>query len=237
MHIGLGDECQAVLRVDPRGLEQLLAERAAELRHLSVKAHARQREQRVAGERVAVRVQAARGHGDDDVAGLNTLGAEDRVGFDDADAGAGQVVLARLQHAGMLGDLAADERATGERATVGDPAHDVGHPLRDDLAARHVIVHEERLGAAHDQVVHHHADQVEADRVVLVERLRDHQLGADAIGGRRENRRLVAREVEREQAGEAAEVAHHLRRRARDTRLLSSATARSPASMSTPAAL
>ena len=120
--------------------------------------------------------------------------------LDDADAGAGDVVLVGAHHARVLGRLAAEQRTAGVAAAVGDAGADLGHPLRHDLAAGDVVEQEQRLGTAGDQVVDDHRDQVDADRVVDVHLLRDHQLRADAVGRRREDRVLVLLRVEPEQA-------------------------------------
>ena len=133
-------------------------------------------------------MQAGRGHRDDDVAGADQLGAEQLVGLDDARGGAGDVVLVGRQQARVLRGLAAEQRRAGLGAGLGDALDDVGDALGDDLAAGDVVGHEQRLGAAHDEVVDEHADEVEADRVVLVHALRDLHLGADAVGRGREQR-------------------------------------------------
>ncbi len=49
-HVGLGSECQAVLGVDPGGLEQLFTERAAELVDVCAQVHAVDLEQDLAGQ-------------------------------------------------------------------------------------------------------------------------------------------------------------------------------------------
>ena len=70
------------------------------------------------------------------------------LALDDADGEAGQVVLAVGVHAGQLGGLAADERAAGLLAAVGDA---LDHRLADgdvELARGEVVEEEERLGAA-----------------------------------------------------------------------------------------
>jgi hypothetical protein len=111
----------------------------------------------------------------------------------------------------VLGRLAADERGAGELATRRDAAHDVGDALGEHLAARDVVGHEERLRAHHDDVVDDHADEVLADRVVLVDRLRDRDLRADAVGRGGEQRLAVAEQRARvEEAREAADAAEHL---------------------------
>ena len=148
---------------------------------------------------------------EDDVAGAHAVGAEDAVGLDDAGRGARDVVVVDAEQARVLGGLAADERRAGLGAAARDARDDVGDALREDLAARDVVGHEERLRADHDDVVDDHADQVEPDRVVLVDRLRDRDLRADAVGARRQQRtRVRAQRGRVEQAREPADAAQHL---------------------------
>ena len=106
----------------------------------------------------------------------------------------------------MLGGLAADERRAGDLARGRDAADDARDALRYHLAARDVVRHEQRLGAHHDDVVDDHADQVEADRVVDVQSLRDRDLGAHAVGRRREQRLGVGRDLA--EVVEPGETAH-----------------------------
>ena len=104
--------------------------------------------------------------------------------------------------------IRAQPARTQPRAT---PAHDRGDPLRPDPPADHVVGHEQRLGPADDQVVDDHADQVDADRVVDAESLRDHHLGAHAVGGGGQQRPPHPGQPGRvEQPGEAAEAADDL---------------------------
>ena len=91
----------------------------------------------------------------------------------------------------MLRGLAAHQRAAGLDARLGDALDDGRDPLGDHPAGGDVVGQEQRLGTAHDEVVDQHPDQVEPDRVVLVERLRDRHLGADAVGGAGQQRPLV----------------------------------------------
>ena len=86
------------------------------------------------------------------------------------------------------------------------PFDDRGDPLGDDPPARDVVGHEQRLRAAHDEVVDDHADEVEADRVVHVHPLRDRDLRAHAVrrwsratagGSRAARRRRTARRSRR----------------------------------------
>ena len=130
--------------------------------------------------------------------------------FDHAHTVGGQVVLVGAHHARVLRGLAAEQGAAGVAAAVGDARADLGDAVRHHLTAGDVVEQEQRLRAARDQVVDDHRDQVDADRVVDVHLLGDHQLGADAVGRGREHRLLVLLDVEAEQAGEAAEPAQHL---------------------------
>ena len=191
------------------GLEQLLAEGAAELLDVRRQRHAVDLEQHLAGQRVAVGVQAGRAHGDHDVAGADPVGPEHLVGLDHTDAGRGQVVVAVRHHAGVLRRLATEQRATGLDAAFGDAADEFGDTLRDDSPDGDVVLQEQRLGTADDEVVDDHRDQVEADGVVLVECLSDGELGAHTVRGRREQRLLVVT-LEREQTRESAETTENL---------------------------
>jgi hypothetical protein len=144
----------------------------------------------VTDERVAVGVRTAGCQGEHDVAGAHALGAEHGARLDDAGRRSRDVVVVHAEQARVLGGLAADERGAGELAAGRDAAHDVGDALGEHLAARDVVGHEERLRAHHDDVVDDHADEVLADRVVLVDRLRDRDLRADAVGRGGEQRLL-----------------------------------------------
>ena len=64
----------------------------------------------LAGERVAVGVQAGGGHPDEDVAGLDALAGDHFVAVDRADDEAGQIVFAVGVEAGHLRGFAADQR-------------------------------------------------------------------------------------------------------------------------------
>src|SRR6266545_2011138 len=143
--VALGQQVEALARVDLGGRDQLLTERA------------------LPAELLGHRVQP------------HPARAEHHVGLDHADAGAGDVVLVRAHHPGVLGRLAAQQRAAGVAAAVGDAGADLGHPLGNDLAAGDVVQQEQRFGAARHEVVDDHGDQVDADRVVDVHLLGDDQ--------------------------------------------------------------
>ncbi len=111
----------------------------------------------------------------------------------------------------MLSRLAAEQGAASAHAAVGDAAHDGGYPLRLECAADHVVGHEERLGPADHEIVHHHGHEVDADGVVPAHPLGNRHLRADAIGGGGKQRPPVAGEPGRvEQPGEPADAAGNL---------------------------
>jgi hypothetical protein len=79
-------------------------------------------------------------------------------------AEAGEVIVASAVHARHLGGLAADQRAAGDAAALGDARR--RRPTRRlalQLAGREIVEEEQRLGALHDEVVDAHRDQIDAD--------------------------------------------------------------------------
>ena len=163
-------------------------------------------------ERVAVGVQTGRRHRHHDVTLAHQLGAEQRVGLDHTGGGAGDVVLVRVEQAGMLGRLATEQRGAGLGAGLRDALDDVGDALGHHTSAGDVVGEEQGLGTAHHEVVDEHADEVEADGVVDVHGLRDRDLRAHTVGGGGQQRTLVRLEGRGvEQSGEAADAADDLR--------------------------
>ena len=110
-------------------------------------------------------------------------------------------------HAGHFGGLAADQRAAGLPAALGDAADDRRALVGVELAGGEIVEEEQRLGALHDEVVDAHGDEVDADRVVLAGLDGDLQLGADAVIGGDQHRIGEAGGLEVEQAAEAADLA------------------------------
>ena len=111
----------------------------------------------------------------------------------------------------MLSCLATNQRTASRHTGLGDALDDRGNPLGYDAAGRDVVGEEQRLGPTDNQVVDEHANEVEADRVVLVQGLSDRDLGADPIGRTGQEWALIG--LERtgvEEACEAADPADHL---------------------------
>ena len=136
-----------------------------------------------------------------------TCGAvEDAIALGGADRETGEVVFARRIHARHLRRLAADQRAARVAAGLRDAfQHRLGDP-GFEFARREIIEKKQRLSALNDEIVDAHRDEVDADRVVPAGGLRDLELGADAVGGRDQDRIGETRRLEVEQRAEAAEA-------------------------------
>ncbi len=207
------DQAQAGPRVEPGGLQQLLAEGAAQLRHVALQAPAGARDD-AADQRVAVGVQAGGGHGDHDVAVADALRTQQRVGLHDTGGGTGDVVLVGAQQTRVLSGLPAEQRRADLLAGAGDAADHLGDALGHDPAARDVVGHEQGTGAADHQVVDDHRHEVLPDGAVHAEGLRDGDLGAHPVGAGGEQRTAVGQQrAGVEEAGEAAGAAERPRRR------------------------
>ena len=126
--------------------------------------------------------------------------------LDRADAEPCKVVIARGVHPRHLGGLAADQRATGDPAPLGDARDDAFGNLRIELPGGEVIEEEQRLGALNDQIVGAHRDEIDTDPLVPIMLDRELDLGADAVVGGDQQRVGIARRAWIEEAAEAAEL-------------------------------
>ena len=106
----LGDERLDGVEVRPVDAQQGVADRLAAER-VGLVAGDEPVEEDLAGQRVAVRVQARRGQPEQHVARPDGRPVDDLAPLDDADDGAGDVVVARAVEVRHLGRLAADEGA------------------------------------------------------------------------------------------------------------------------------
>jgi len=192
MHRAPARQGEAVQGVDARGLEQLLAEGAAEPVDMAVHVPAGVVEEHAPGQRVAVGVQPAAGQGQHGITRPHPVRAEQVVGLHHASGGSGDVVLVGPEQAGVLGGLATHQGGSSQSAALGHARDDRGDALGHHAAAGDVVGDEQRLGSAHDEVVHEHAHQVLPDGVVPVHPLGHRHLGADPVGGGRQQRVAVA---------------------------------------------
>ena len=152
-------------------------------------------------------MEARRGEPEQHVAFDDVVGRQQLAALGGADGKAGEVVVAVAVHAGHFGGLAADQRAAGLPAALGDAGDDRRALLGVELAGGEIVEEEQRLGALHDEVVDAHGDEVDADRVVLAGFDGDLELGADAVIGGDQHRIDEAGGLEVEQPAEAADLA------------------------------
>ena len=82
----------------------------------------------------------------------------------------------------MLSGFATNQGNTNFATGLSNSAHDIGNALWHNFSAGDVIGHEQTLCANHNDVVNHHANKILANGVVLIDCLRDGDLGANAIG-------------------------------------------------------
>ena len=114
-------------------------------------------------------------------------------------------------------------------ATIATPTSGV------ELAGGEIVEEEQRLGALHDEVVDAHRDEVDADRVVHAGLDGDLELGADAVGGRDQDRILKPAAFRSNSPPKPPISASAPGRRVARTSGLIASTRALPASMSTPA--
>src|ERR1043165_8991820 len=163
-------------------------------------------------ERVAVRVRAGARQADEDVALAHVPAGDHLRLVDDADDEAGHVVVVVAVEARHLRRLPADEGAAVLAAGAGGAAADVGHHRRPQFSGGEVVEKEQRPRALDEDVVDAVADEVVADGVVDLHRLRDAELRADAVGRGDEDRVFDAVELRAKEAAEGADVGEDVRR-------------------------
>src|SRR5207253_629495 len=125
---------------------------------------------------------------DDYVTGAHARAIEHAALLDDADAESGEIVFAGAVKTRQLRRLAADQRATGLHATLGDAFDDLLCLRRAQPAGGKIIKKNQWFRAADDDVVDAHRDQVDPDRVVLSGEERELELGPHAVGAHDQHR-------------------------------------------------
>src|SRR3954468_233446 len=93
-----------------------------------------------------------------------------------------KIVFSGWVHARHFGGLAAYESTACPLATGGDTLDDLRGSCNVKFPAGEVIQKEQRFGTLHQNIVHTHRDQVDADRVMAVQLECQFQLRADAVG-------------------------------------------------------
>ena len=163
-------------------------------------------EEELAGERVAVGVEAVGGQTNEDVADLDGFAGNDFVAGDGSDDGSGEIVLVVGIEAGHLGGFAADEGAAVGAAGFAETLDDGLDGGVVELAGGEVVEEEERGRALYGDVVDAVVDEVLADGVVDAQFEGDLQFCAYAVHRGDEYGIWVLLEVEGEEAAEAADL-------------------------------
>ena len=184
MDQALARERDDLRRVDRTRFEELVRERSVEARRSIAEVEGR--EERRAHQRVAVRVQAGGREPDDDIVLIHPVRAEERRLVHDSHAEPREIEGVLRHHSGMLGGLAAEERAPRPATAFGDALND-----RDDTRGLHsadgqIVEEEQRLRAGARHVVGAHRHEVDPDGVQPIGLPRDLELRPHAVGGRGE---------------------------------------------------
>ena len=118
----------------------------------------------------------------DRIARRNGAAVDNALAFHYADTETSEIVLTGGIHVRHLCCFTSDQRGPGLLASVGDTANDAGGNLDIELAAGEIVEEKQRLGALYEHIVDTHGDQIDANRVMLVQHLGQLQFGADAVG-------------------------------------------------------
>ena len=192
--------------VQPRGHEQLLAQRSTAPRTGRVPAKTGQSDQ-PAHQAVAVGMHPVRGQPQQHVTRRNPRG-QALPALHRAHGKPGKIEIARRVHPRHLGCLAADQRASACGAALRDAFdHRCGH-LGIQRAGGEIIQKEQGLCTLADQIVHAHGHKVHAHGIDDARVDGDAQLGAHAIGGGHQDRIGVPGGLEIEEPAKTAQPRH-----------------------------
>ena len=206
MHAALPDHGQKAFHVDARRFDQVVDQQTVGIEQRRAIQLPALVGRQPPHQRIAVGVHPRGSQPQQHVTRGDLLAGQLLATFDGADAEACEIVVAGGIHARHLRRLAADQRAAGEPAALGNTGDDaLGHAVVE-LAGGEVVQEEQRLGALDDQVVDAHGDQILADAVMTVVIDGEFYLGADAVVGGDQQRIPVARGARVEEAAEAAEL-------------------------------
>jgi len=196
-----------VIRVDA---EEFAAEGELHAWRRFVQGQAHFFEEHLAGERVAVGMEAVAAEADDGVTGADFRAVEEFRTVHDADDGPGDIVFAFLIHAGHLGGFTTDQGAASFLAGFGEAFEDL---LEDDgieFFTADIVQEKQGPGADDGDVIDAMVDEILADRVVAVRGEGDFEFRADSVHAGDEHGVFHAAQVRAEEAAEAADFAQNL---------------------------
>ncbi len=130
------------LCIDARRFEQLVAERASQLRNSLVHFQPRFLQQYLARQRVAVAMQPAGGNPDQNIARRDGVAIDNLGFFQNADHESAKIIFASGKIAGVFGGLAADQSAACLTAAGRDAAHHRFGDFHVELAAGEIVQEE-----------------------------------------------------------------------------------------------
>lgn len=167
-------------------------------------------EKHLAGQRVAVGMQAGRGQADEQVSCCNLAAVDDAVAVDRSDDGPGQVILPGGVKSRHFGGFASNQGAAVLPAGIGHPPHQGGCCGGIKHADAEVIEEEQGISPAGHDVVDAVVDQVLADRLMASGGEGNLEFGADPIDAGNDDRIAVFFQIEGKKAGEKPDLPEHL---------------------------
>ena len=185
-------------------------------------------------QRKSVGVNAGRGQTEHKVAGLKSWPGQEGPALGGADREARDVEIAGSVKAWHLRGLAADQRAAGLRAPLGDALHNCRRDFVVKFAGCKIVQEKQWLRALNDNVVDAHGDQVNSDAIIDAALDGDLHLRADAVVGGDQDRVDEAGRLEVEQSANPPSSAVGPERRVARANGRIRSTIRLPTSMSTP---
>ena len=151
-------------------------------------------------------MHTGRRQADDNITFSDVGARKHGIPFDCADSETRKVVIVTAIHARHFRRFAADQGATGLAATDTDTGDNGRAELGLKLSAGVVVEKEQGLCTLHDQVVHAHCNQIDADGVVPAGFNGNFEFRADAVRCCDENRIPVAGLLKIENSAKAADL-------------------------------
>jgi hypothetical protein len=169
-------------------LQKFRADFVADFRDVSFRFELGDFENKFAGERIAIRVQARGRQCEQRISWLYVFPGKQFLAFDGADDKSGKVVFPGRIKTRHLRRFTPDKRATSFAASAAHAVYKLFDDVRIHFAEREVIQKKERLGSLNQNVIHAMIHQVAADGGMNIHGHGDFELCADPIGTGNQNR-------------------------------------------------